>query len=211
MKLSVSYLSVKKKDIPDMISKLDMTNTDFIHVDVMDGKYVSNKANLFNFVESISKFTRKRLDIHFMVDKPLKMIDDYASLNAYCMTFHVDINNNLDEVIGKTKSYGIKVGLALNPDQDIDIIKPYLDKIDLILIMSVKPGLPGQKFIPEVIPKIKKLRKMIKEEKRDILLSVDGGVNLDNKKELHDVDILVSGSFITNSPDYIKLIDTMRK
>lgn len=211
MKLSVSYLSVKKKDIPDMISKLDMTNTDFIHVDVMDGKYVSNKANLFNFVESISKFTRKRLDIHFMVDKPLKMIDDYASLNAYCMTFHVDINNNLDEVIGKTKSYGIKVGLALNPDQDIDIIKPYLDKIDLILIMSVKPGLPGQKFIPEVIPKIEKLRKMIKEEKRDILLSVDGGVNLDNKKELHDVDILVSGSFITNSPDYIKLIDTMRK
>lgn len=211
MKLSVSYLSVKKKDIPDMISKLDMTNTDFIHVDVMDGKYVSNKANLFNFVESISKFTRKRLDIHFMVDKPLKMIDDYASLNAYCMTFHVDINNKLDEVIDKTKSYGIKVGLALNPDQDIDIIKPYLDKIDLILIMSVKPGLPGQKFIPEVIPKIKKLRKMIKEERRDILLSVDGGVNLDNKKELHDVDILVSGSFITNSPDYIKLIDTMRK
>lgn len=211
MKLSVSYLNVKKKDVADVISMLDITNTDFIHVDVMDGKYVPNKVNLFSFVENIERFTRKRLDIHFMVDKPLKMIDDYASLNAYCMTYHIDISNDINEVIEKTKSYGIKVGLAINPDQDIDIIKPYLDKIDLILVMSVKPGLPGQKFIKEVIPKIKKLRKIIKEEKRDILISVDGGVTLDWKKELKDCDILVSGSFITNSKDYVKLIDEMRK
>ena len=211
MKLSVSYLNVKKKDVADVISMLDITNADFIHVDVMDGKYVPNKVNLFSFVENIERFTRKRLDIHFMVDKPLKMIDDYASLNAYCMTYHIDISNDINEVIEKTKSYGIKVGLAINPDQDIDIIKPYLDKIDLILVMSVKPGLPGQKFIKEVIPKIKKLRKIIKEEKRDILISVDGGVTLDWKKELKDCDILVSGSFITNSKDYVKLIDEMRK
>ena len=211
MKLSVSYLNVKKRDVPQVISMLDATNVDFIHVDVMDGKYVSNKANLFSFVEPIGKYTRKRLDVHFMVNKPLKMIDDYALLDVYCMTFHTDIKNDLDEVIEKTKKYGIKVGLAINPDQDIEVVIPYLDKIDLILVMSVKPGLPGQKFIPEVIPKIKKIRKMIKDEKRDILLSVDGGVNLDNKKELKDVDILVSGSFITNSPDYIKLIDEMRK
>jgi ribulose-phosphate 3-epimerase len=211
MKLSVSYLSVKKKDVADVISMLDLTPIDFIHVDVMDGKYVPNKANLFSFVENIGNYTRKRLDIHFMVSKPLKMIDDYALLNAYCMTFHVDINNDLNEVIEKTKSYGIKVGLAINPNQDIDIIKPYLDKIDLILVMSVKPGLPGQKFIPEVLPKIKQLRKLIKEEKREILLSVDGGVNLENKKELKDADILVSGSFITNSPDYEKLILAMQK
>ncbi len=211
MKLSVSYLSVKKRNVADVISLLDLTSVDFIHVDVMDGKYVPNKANLFSFVENIGNYTRKRLDIHFMVSKPLKMIDDYALLNAYCMTFHVDINNDLNEVIEKTKSYGIKVGLAINPNQDIDIIKPYLDKIDLILVMSVKPGLPGQKFIPEVLPKIKQLRKLIKEEKREILLSVDGGVNLENKKELKDADILVSGSFITNSPKYAELITEMQK
>lgn len=211
MKLSVSYLNVKKRDVPEVISMLDKTNVDFIHVDVMDGKYVKYKANLFKFVEPIGKYTRKRLDVHFMVNKPLKMIDDYASLNVYCMTFHTNINNDLDEVIKKTKRYGIKVGLAINPDQDIDVVMPYIDKIDLILVMSVKPGLPGQQFIPDVIPKIKKLRKLIKDEKKNILLSVDGGVNLDNKKELKDVDILVSGSFITNSPDYIELIDKMKK
>ena len=88
---------------------------------------------------------------------------------------------------------------------------PYIDKIDLILVMSVVPGLPGQKFIDEVIPKIKKLRKLINEGHKNIILSVDGGVNLDNKKELSDVDILVSGSFITNSPDYIRLIDEMKR
>lgn len=211
MKLSVSYLSVKKRDVPEVISLLDATNIDFIHVDVMDGKYVSDKANLFSFVDGISSYTRKRLDIHFMVDKPLKMIDDYASLDAYCMTYHTNIKNDLNEVIEKTKRYGIKVGLAINPDQDIDVIMPYIDKIDLILVMSVVPGKPGQKFIPEVLPKIKKLHKMIKEERRDILLSVDGGVNLDNKKDVKDCDILVSGSFITNSPNYIELIDKMKK
>ena len=211
MKLSVSYLNVKKRDVPEVVSMLDKTNIDFIHIDVMDGKYVKNKANLFSFVEPIGKYTRKRLDIHFMVNKPLKMIDDFALLNAYCMTFHTNIKNDLDEVIEKTKRYGIKVGLAINPDQDIDVIMPYIDKIDLILVMSVKPGLPGQQFIPEVIPKIKKLRKLIKDEKKNILLSVDGGVNLDNKKDLKDVDILVSGSFITNSPDYANLIDKMKK
>lgn len=211
MKLSVSYLNVKKRDVPEAISLLDATNVDFIHVDVMDGKYVSNKANLFSSIRDIGKYTRKRLDIHFMVNKPLKMIDDYALLDVYCMTFHTNIKNDLNEVIEKTKKYGIKVGLAINPDQDIDVIMPYIDKIDLILVMSVVPGLPGQKFMDEVLPKIRKLRKLIKEEKKNLLLSVDGGVNLDNKKELKDVDILVSGSFITNSPDYIKLIDEMKK
>lgn len=211
MKLSVSYLNVKKKDVADVVSMLDKTNVDYIHVDVMDGKYVKYKANLYSFVKDIGKYTRKRLDIHFMVNKPHKMIDDYANLDAYCMTFHVDIKSDLDEVIEKCHMYGIKVGLAINPNQDISIIDPYLDKIDLVLIMSVEPGLPGQQFIKDVLPKIKKLRERIKKENRNILISVDGGVNLENKKELTDVDILVSGSCVTNSPDYINVINELKK
>lgn len=211
MKLAVSYLSIKKKNVPNVIRMLDKTNADFIHIDVMDGKYVKGKANLFGFVKNLGEYTRKRFDIHFMVQKPLKMIDDYASLNAYCMTFHMDIKNDLDKVIDRCHSYGIKVGLAINPDQDIDILEPFLDKIDLVLIMSVVPGLPGQEFIPDVLPKIKKLREKIKNEKRNILISVDGGVNLDNKKKLDNVDILVSGSFVTNSPDYEEIINKLKK
>ena len=211
MKLSVSYLNVKKKDVADIIAMLDKTNVDYIHVDVMDGKYVKNKANLYSFVKDIGKFTRKRLDIHFMVNKPHKMIDDYANLNAYCMTFHVDIKSDLDEVIDKCHMYGIKVGLAINPDQNIDIIDKYIDKIDLVLIMSVKPGLPGQQFIKDVLPKIKEMREKINKEKRNILISVDGGVNLENKKDLRDADIIVSGSCITNSPDYINVINELKK
>lgn len=210
MKISVSYLNVKSKEIPYVVSKLDHTDVNYIHVDVMDGKYVKNKANLFDDVCEIGYYTRKRLDIHFMVKKPLKYIDDYASLNVFCMTFHLNISNNIDDVIERCHAYGIKVGLALNPSDDIELIKPYLDKIDLVLVMSVNPGLPGQEFIKDVIPKIKKLREIIKKEKKDILISVDGGINLSNKDFLGDADILVSGSYITNSNDFSKAIDDLR-
>ena len=211
MKLSVSYLNVKKRDAADVIAMLDATNVDYIHVDVMDGKYVKNKANLYSFVKDIGKYTRKRLDIHFMVDKPHKIIDDYANLDAYCMTFHVNIKSDLNEVIDKCHLYGIKVGLALNPDQDIKLLDPYLDKIDLVLIMSVVPGEGGQEFIKDVIPKIKELRSKFKKEKRDILISVDGGINLENKKELKDADIIVSGSCVTNSSNYVDVINELNK
>ena len=145
-----------------------------------------------------------------MVQRPLKIIDDFASLNAYCMTFHLHIKDDLDEVINKCHNYGIKVGIALNPEEDINELEPYLDKIELVLIMSVHPGLPGQKFIPDVLPKIKKLRSKFKAEKRTILISVDGGVNLDNYQELSDVDIIVSGSCVTNSSNYVEVIDKLK-
>lgn len=211
MKVSVSFLNVQKKNILWVISKLDKTDVDFIHVDVMDGKYVRGKANLYSDIKDIGSYTRKRLDIHFMVNKPLKMIDDYALLNVFCMTFHMNIKNDLDDVINRCHAYGIKVGIAVNPEDDLELVYPYLNKIDLVLIMSVHPGLPGQEFIKEVIPKIKALRKKIKEEKLNILISVDGGVNLENKDKLHDADILVSGSAVTNSSNYIEVIDNLKK
>ena len=210
MKVAVSYLNVKKKHIPDVIRILDKSDVDLIHVDVMDGKYVRGKANPYKHVYKYSLLTRKRFDIHFMVRKPLKIIDDYASLNVFCMTFHLNIKNDLNEIIDRCHNYGIKVGIALNPDEDIAMLDDYLDKIDLVLIMSVVPGLPGQTFIKEVLPKVKALRKKIKESKRDILISIDGGINSENKDFLGDADILVSGSFVTNSSDLQKAIDELR-
>lgn len=210
MKVAVSYLNVKKKHIPKVIRELDKTDVDFIHVDVMDGHFVRGKANNFKDVNKYSLLTRKRLDIHFMVKKPLKVIDNYASLNVFCMSFHLGIKNDLNEVIDRCHNYGIKVGIALNPDEKIELLEPFLDKIDLVLVMSVKPGLPGQEFIKDVLPKIKELRKKINKEKRKILISVDGGVNASNKDFLGDADILVSGSFITNSLNMQDAIEELR-
>ena len=210
MKIAVSYLNVKKKYMEKVISEIDKTDADFIHVDVMDGKYVKNKANSFGDVENIGYYTRKRLDIHFMVNKPLKVIDDYALLNVFCMTFHLNIKNDINEIIDRCHAYGIKVGLAINPDEDIKLLDPYLDKIDLILVMSVYPGLPGQEFIKDVIPKVKALKSKIKKENKNILVSVDGGINSENKQFLGDADMLVSGSYITNSDNLEKAIDSLR-
>ena len=210
MKISVSYLNVIKKNIEKTIKSLDATSMDYLHVDVMDGKYVDGKANLYSVVDSISRYTRKRLDIHFMVEKPLKMLDDYAILDVFCMTFHLNIKNDINEVIDRCHAYGIKAGLALNPDDDISTIYPYLDKIDLVLVMSVVPGKPGQAFMKEVVPKIKALREKFKKEKRDILISVDGGINNKTRSSLNQADILVSGSYITNSEDYEKAIESLR-
>lgn len=208
MKISVSYLGCK--NVAKTLIELDKTDVDYIHVDVMDGKYVKNKTMSFSDLSSIGYYTQKRLDVHFMVQKPLKYIDNYASLNVFCMSYHLDMKNNLDEVIEKTKMYGIKVGLVLNPDDEVEKIYPYLDKIDLVLVMTVVPGLPGQKMIMDVLPKINALRKKISEEKRKVLISVDGGVNLENKHLLKDVDIIISGSCITKSDNYQETITKLR-
>lgn len=210
MKVSVSYLNVRKRNINRIIYLLDKTNVDFIHVDVMDGKYVKNKANSYSDVEEMSYYTKKRLDVHFMVNKPLKYIDDFALLDVYCMSVHLNIKNDLNKVIDRIHDYGIKAGIAINPDEDIDMLDDYLDKIDVILVMSVYPGLPGQEFIKDVIPKIKKIKDKIKNSKRDILINVDGGINLENKQFLGDADILSVGSTITNSENYEEVIDELR-
>ena len=209
MKVAVSYLGVK--NIPYVIKELDKTDVDFIHVDVMDGKYVKNKNMSFSEVESITHLTKKRLDVHFMVSKPLKYIDDFASLNVSYMSFHLDTKNSISEIIAKTKLYGIKVGLVLNPDDEIEKVFPYLSQIDLVLIMTVEPGRGGQTLIEDVIPKIYDLKKEIKLKNLDVLISVDGGINLENKSLLKGCDILVSGSCITKSDNYQETITNLRK
>ena len=208
MKIAVSYLG--SKNIYETINKIDLTDADYIHVDVMDGKYVTNKVNSYGEIKNIGHYTRKRLDIHFMVSKPLKLIDDYATLNVSCMTFHLDVGDDLKEIINKCKMYGINVGIAIDPKDDITSVYPYLQNIDLVLIMTVVPGLPGQELIKDVIPKIGLLKKEIKKQKVDVKISVDGGINDSNNKLLKDADILVSGSFVTKSNNYQEMISKLR-
>ena len=140
MKISVSYLS--SKNFKEDLRKLNITNADFIHVDVMDGHFVRNKSLPFKKIKDVSAYTNKRLDVHLMVKKPLKFIDNYASLNTEFITIHVE-TKNIDKSLDLIEAYGIRKGLAIKPETDIEALIPYLDRIDLILVMSVNPGKGG--------------------------------------------------------------------
>ncbi len=209
MLVSASFLS--SKNIPEDIKKLDQTNVDFIHVDVMDGKYVENKTMPFKEMRHIYKFTNKRLDVHLMVKEPSKYIDDYASLNTEFITIESDIDEDLLSVLKQIKSYAIKTGLAVNPDVLVKDIVPYLPYLDLLLIMGVTPGKGGQEFQEGIEEKIKEARILLESYPNfSILLSVDGGINKETRKKVDACDIVVSGSYILKNSNYQDAINSLR-
>ncbi len=208
--ISASFLT--SKDIPKTLTELNDTDVDFIHVDVMDGKYVENKSLPFKEMKHIYKFTDKRLDVHLMVESPSKYIKDYASLNTEYISIHLDTLENTISNLKLIKSYGIKSGIVLNPDDKVSELIPYLPYIDLILVMGVIPGKGGQKFIESTSDKLKELNVLKKEYKEFAFkISVDGGVTDIVAKRINNlVDIMVSGAYITNSNDYQKQINSLR-
>lgn len=208
--ISASFLS--SKDIPNTLTKLNDTDVDYIHVDVMDGKYVENKSLPYKEMKYIYKFTNKRLDVHLMVLKPSKYIKDYANLNTEYISIHLDTLEDTLSNLKLIKSYGIKSGLVLNPSERVESIIPYLPYIDLILVMGVVPGKGGQEFINSTIDKLKELEALKKEYNDfNFKISVDGGINdkISDKVKKY-VDIIVSGNYITSSDDYQKQINSLR-
>lgn len=206
-KVSVSFLSSKNKE-EDLI-KLGATDTDYIHVDVMDGKFVKNKNLPFKLLDRLSYTLLKRLDVHLMVNKPSKFIEEYATLNSEYITIHVELPKEvIDSSIELIKSYGIKCGLAIKPNTDINLLKDYLDRIDLILVMSVEPGSGGQEFISETPDRIAKIKELIGKKK--IAINVDGGINDKTVKYLDKANIVVSGSYVVNSDSFMDAIKSLR-
>ena len=208
--ISVSFLT--SKDIPKTLKKLNDTNAEFIHLDVMDGKYVNNKTLPFSEMKHIYEFTDKRLDVHLMVESPSKYIKNYASLNTEYISIHLDTKEDLLANLKLIKSYGIKAGIAINPDEEVSLLIPYLPYIDLILVMGVNPGMGGQKFISKTIDKLKELRVLKKEYPNfKFKVSVDGGVNdVVASKIINYTDILVSGSYVLDSDNYQRQINSLR-
>ena len=207
MKVAVSILS-EKDNYKESIEKINKTDADYLHLDVMDGSFTESIS--FNIDESkeICSLSNKKLDVHIMSTNLDAIIDEYIILKPNNITFHIE-NKVIDKYIKKIKDNGIKVGLAINPDTNIDIILPYLDKIDTILVMSVVPGKGGQKFMKEIIPKLEKLRELQKDYSYEI--EIDGGINDDTIFLVKDyVDIIVSGSYITNSINYQDSINNLR-
>ena len=208
--ISASFLS--SKDIINTLKKLNDTDVNYIHIDVMDGTYVDGKTLPFKEIRHIYKFTDKRLDVHLMVSKPSKYISDYASLNTEYITIHLDTLEDTLSNLKLIKSYGIKAGVALNPNDEVSLLIPYLPYIDLILVMGVIPGKGGQKFINSTIDKLKELKVLKKEYKEfNFKVSVDGGINNLVAKKIHNLtDIIVSGNYITSSADFQKQINSLR-
>lgn len=209
MKISTSFLS--SNNIPETLKKLNLTDADYIHVDFMDGKFTKNKTMPFREMKNIYKFTDKRLDVHLMVKKPEKYIPQFATLNTEYITFHIETGENIEENLELIKKYSIKCGLAINPDTKVKELVPYLPLLDMILVMSVEPGKGGQKFIEETTEKLKELKILLAEYKSNALISVDGGINDITKNKCIGANILVSGSYITNSSNYQEKITSLRK
>lgn len=207
-KTSVSFLT--SKYIAKDLMKLNVTDTDYIHVDVMDGKFVKNKTLSFREMRNIYKYTSKRLDVHLMVSNPKKEIKNFVLLNTEFITIHLEAKADIKSLIKLIHSYGIKVGIAIKPGTDIEEVYPYIDDIELILVMSVMPGLGGQSFLMDTIPRLKTLREKIEEEHLNVLLEVDGGINPSTKDYVKDADILVSGSYVLNSDNFQEAISKLR-
>lgn len=208
MKISATFLS--SSNVPVDLRKLNETDVDYIHVDVMDGKFVPNKTMPFREMRNIYKYTDKRLDVHLMVDDPKKYIPLYAELNTEYITFHVEVMEHIEECLELIKSYGIKCGLALRPSTPVKSLVPYLPLLDLVLVMSVEPGKGGQKFISSSQEKIEEVRALLDSYHSKAVINVDGGINNETKDKCQECDILTSGSYIINSESFQQRIDSLR-
>ena len=208
MLVAASFLS--SKDIGRDLRVLNDTDIDFIHVDVMDGKFVKNKTIPFKEMKNIYRFTSKRLDVHLMVKKVEKLIPKYAALNTEYITFHIVSGVNIMKCLELIKKYAIKCGLAISPETEVKELVPYLPLLDLILVMSVTPGAGGQEFIKSTKNKITELRQLLKEHNSNALISVDGGINNETVKYCQDADMVVAGSYIIKSDHFQEKIDSLR-
>jgi len=207
-KISVSFLS--SKNIPKDLALLNDTDADYIHVDIMDGKFVKNKTMPFSEMKYIYKYTSKRLDVHLMVENPSKYIPMYAELNTEYITFHIEVEEDIIKNLELIKSYSIHCGLAINPDTPVKELVPYLPYLDEIIVMGVVPGEGGQEFIPETEDKLKELCGLLNSYPVDIMINIDGGVNDLTKDKCSCADILTAGSYILSSDNYQEKISSLR-
>ena len=215
IQISPSILSADFSKLGDDIKRLEDSGADMIHVDVMDGHFVPNLTIGPPVIKSLRKYTKLPFDVHLMIDPVHKYIKYYSDAGADIITFHPEATENIPETINLIKSFNKKVGISLNPDTKVDAAEQHLDKIDLILIMSVYPGFGGQKFMGEVVQKIKDLDKTRREKNLNFKIEIDGGINFETSKIAIEagVDILVSGTtiFKENNGDLKKNIKTLKQ
>jgi ribulose-phosphate 3-epimerase len=214
IQISPSILSADFSQLGNEIKRLEEGGADMIHVDVMDGHFVPNLTIGPPVIKALRKQCSIKFDVHLMISPVHKYIEAYADAGADIITIHPEATENLEESVSKIKSLNKKVGVSLNPESKLDLITNYLEKIDLVLIMSVNPGFGGQEFMPEVLDKVKKLKDIKSKNSMNFDIEIDGGINFDNCQSAIDAgaNILVSGTtvFKSNNGDIKKNIDLLK-
>ena len=204
--ISPSILGGSFSNMEKIINNLDQSDAEYIHFDVMDGDFVPNLTFGPQFISNLRKQTNKIFDVHLMINRVNKFLDEYIKAGSDIITFHLEIKENLNEIINKIKKNNIKAGIAIKPNTPWEEIKTYLNSIDQVIIMTVEPGFGGQSFMDNQIEKIKCIANYISENNLNVNIEIDGGINYETGRLCIDAgaNILVAGSFLFNQDDLVK-------